>query len=322
MQGEKDLSQSILQGFSGLEFTFEVYCEYIPVYRELIDCVPEVDTSFQDFKLDTCIGCELICAAICHSMNWDFLRRVILKKTQEDEKWLIPNRIAEITEKDISALLAGYSKKERIKAAERSALLSDIGERLIHDGKSYEDLFFLDARLQDYEIIRDQITRFNAFSKDPAEKKFRLLIQNVSDYNQLESLSKYYEPTIDYHIIRIYIRRGVVRAHRKETLKFLLNEDIVHRESTIGSLRMICSESMKILSWATGIDIKTISRIEWWVARTICVNGKPDCFLENEDSSWVKKSFAKCPFFDICNARMGINDFLYLDEPKYGGISY
>ena len=322
MSDERDLSQRILLGFSKLNYTFDVYENYPRVYYRLSKLLPPAGVVFQEFDLDTRIGCEVLCAAICHSINWDFLRKKIKSKTLNDITWLIPHHLSYITCNDIEALLKEYNKKEYIRAAERSLLLANIGKRLYKDKMSYEDLFFTSGFLRDYDEIKSLVFRLDAFSSDPAEKKFRLLIQSVSDYQEMKVLSNYFEPTIDYHVTRLYIRRGVIHPIRKDAVEFLLNEDIVHRESTVGAIRMVCSESMKDISWLTLIDIKTVSRIEWWVARTVCVNGKPDCYLKSKDAEWVRNGFDKCPFYNICEARNGLNIFLNIDEPKYGGNSY
>ena len=319
---ERELSQRILLGFSKLDYTFDVYDKYPRVYTKLKDLIPSEEVSFEEFDLNTRIGCELICAAICHSMNWDFLRNAVKRKTLEDQTWLTPKRLTCISGDDVEALLKDYDKKERVRAIERCALLSDIGNKLSKNRMSYKNLFFSSGLLRGYDDIRRLVCSFNAFASDPAEKKFRLLIQNVSDYKELVALSNHYEPTIDYHVTRLYIRRGIIHPIRKEAVNFLRDEDTVHRESTLGAIRTICSESMKDISWVTQIDIKTISRIEWWVARTICVNGNPHCSLNTKDSDWVRNGFDKCPFCEICEAWNGLNDFLNIDEPMYGGNSY
>lgn len=322
MGEEINISKRILTGFSGLDYTFEVYDNYPPIYNKLKEFIPKTETSFRDFELNTCIGCEMVCAAICHSMNWDFLRETVKKRTNENTMWLLPKYLSKITSKDVEKLLTGYEKKERIRAIERRKLLVDIGERLLNNHISYIDLFFCSSNLRSYEDIRERIKEFDAFSKDPAEKKYRLLIQCVSDYEPLSNLSRYYKPTIDYHVTRMYIRRGVVIPIRREAVNFILNEGIVRKEATVGALRTVCAESMNYISWLTQIDVKTISRIEWWVARTICVNDTPDCSLNGRAAKWAREHYNKCPFYNVCKARKKENDFLKIDEPKYRGKSY
>lgn len=322
MDVERNISQRIWTGFSGFDYTFDVYDHYPPIYDRLKDVIPKTETSFQNFELNTSIGCEMICAAICHSINWDFLRKTIKEKTTDNVAWLTPEQLSQITPDEVEQLLKGYEKKERIRALERCKLLADIGKQLLKNQKSFKDLFFYSSILRSYEEIQECISQFDAFSKDPAEKKFRLLIQCVSDYEPLSTLSDYYKPTIDYHITRLYVRRGIVLPVRQETVNFILNDEIVRRESTVGALRTVCAESMNDISWLTQIDVKTVSRIEWWVARTICVNGTPDCMLRGDDAKWAREHYERCPFYDICKARKEENGFLSIDEPKYGGKSY
>ncbi len=322
MDDIRNISQRILMGFSRLNYTFDVYENYPLIYNGLKDFIPKTETSFRNFELNICIGCEMICAAICHSINWDFLRKAVKKKTTDDVAWLVPEHLSRITPNDVEQLLNGYEKKERIRASERCELLADIGKRLLKDQKSFKDLFFYSSILRSYEEIQECISQFDAFSEDPAEKKFRLLIQYVSDYEPLSSLSDYYKPTIDYHVTRMYVRRGVVLPVSQDAADFILNDEIIHRESTVGALRTVCAESMNEISWLTQVNVKTVSCIEWWVARTICVNGTPDCMLRGDDAKWARDHYERCPFYDVCKARKGENEFLTIDEPKYGGKSY
>lgn len=322
MDDRRNISQRVLTGFSKFDYTLDIYDNYHLIYNGLKDFVPKTETSFWNFGLDICIGCEMICAAICHSMNWDFLRKTVKRKTTDDLTWLAPEHLSKITPNDVEQLLKEYEKKERIRASERCEMLIDIGKRLLNNQKSFKDLFFCSSILRNYEEIQECIGQFDAFSKDPAEKKFRLLIQCVSDYHPLSSLSDYYKPTIDYHVTRMYVRRGVVLPVRQDAADFILNDEIVHRESTVGALRTVCAESMNDISWITQIDVKTVSRIEWWVSRTICVNGTPDCMLKGNDAKWIREHYERCPFYDVCKARKGENNFLTTDEPKYGGKSY
>lgn len=322
MDDRKNISQRILMGFSRLNYTFDVYENYPQIYDRLKDFIPKTETLFQNFELNILIGCEMICAAICHSINWEFLRKTVKKKTTEDAAWLVPEHLSQITPNDVEQLLKGYEKKERIRASERCELLADIGKRLLKDKKSFKDLFFYSSNLRSYEEIQESISQFGAFSKDPMEKKFRLLIQSVSDYEPFSSLSDYYMPTIDYHVTRMYVRRGVVFPVRQDATDFILNDETVRRESTVGALRTVCAESMNDISWLTQVDVKTVSCIEWWVARTICVNGTPDCMLKRDDAKWAREHYERCPFYDVCKARKEENEFLTIDEPKYGGKSY
>ena len=150
----------------------------------------------------------------------------------------------------------------------------------------------------------------------------QLLFQSLSDYTGFEKLSLYYKATIDYHLIRCFLRRGIIRPVTQYAKEFIFNMDIERREHTIGALRNVCADAINTLCWITSLDIKTVNRIEWWVGRTICAEGKPDCLLKSNNASWLKANFSKCPYYDHCYAIKYNNDFLDINEPTYKGNSY
>lgn len=65
-------------------------CDYPELYSIMAKIIPPEKISFDTLPLDSAIAYEIICAAICHKINWDFLRSEILKKTNDKPEWLNP----------------------------------------------------------------------------------------------------------------------------------------------------------------------------------------------------------------------------------------
>lgn len=315
------VSEYTMSMFQVLEIPF-LGCNFDSIYPSVAKLLPNDEISYKEFPFDTAITCEIICAAICHQMNWDYLRKAVYRKTRNTPDWLIPQNLQLISEDVVADLFSKYPKKERIRKEERTAILREVGIWLQNflDVKSV----FLSSNneLLDINTIRNNISACAVFTNDPEEKKLQLLFQKLSSFLLLQGLKKYYKPAIDYHLIRCYTRRGLIMAKTKQGLDYLLNEDSKRKESTVAAIRQLCSDLMLSICQYTSLDVLTVNQIEWNVGRSVCVQNKPDCYLKCNDSDWLKPTFSRCPFFDTCTARIHNKELLTINEPTYEGSSY
>ena len=291
------------------------------IYEQLNKIIPEENITFDVFDLEHIIACETICATICHQMNWDYLRNAILEKTKKFPIWVNSEYLSCIDKTEVQDLFLNYSKQHRVRADERKELLNNLGITLKKAGDKYSNIFLnKTGELKSLDEILDFFNKCTAFSDDPEGKKIQILLQSLSKYPALSKLIEYSNPAIDYHIIRNYLRRGLVFPLTDFT-KILLYNWNVKSERTIGILRNFCSRAMKRISSASDIPVNKINNIDWWIGRSICVNDEPDCLLINDDSYWLKKEFSKCPFYYNCDA---VRDYklLTINEPNYVGSSY
>ena len=323
MENDLYLSDNILNGFEAFEYTLDGMT-YPKLYHHLYNLIPKADIKFDFFNRETLIACEIICAAICHKINWDFLRKAIYEKTIKQPEWIEPFNLATITVDEVFDILSEYEKKDRIMEQERCELLWDIGNSIMKFPGGYEEIFFEDSSkyLKDFNKICAFFKKCDVFVSDPQQKKLQLLFQSLSDYEEYKYLAKFYRPTIDYHLIRLFLRRGVVKPVTQLALEYVFNNEATRRENTIATLRKVCADSLDTLSWLTSLDLKDVNRIEWWIGRTICINGTPDCDLKSKESEWLKPYFAKCPYYECCYARQCDHKFLEISEPTYKGTSY
>lgn len=316
------ISENIKSSFEVFNLTLDMI-DIPEIYKKLEVILPDNEVMFNEFDLEKIIACETICAAICHKINWDFLRKVVYEKTIKNNKWIYPKYLKDIKPQEVFDLLCEYTKKHRIKADERSCMLREIGMIMYKNNINYTDIFFdQDMKLKDYKDIVNFLKKCSVFAGDPEEKKLQLLMQSLSDYPKFKKLAEYYNPTIDYHLIRCFLRRGIIRPINKYGRDFIFDNEIERKEGTIGALRNVCSNAIKNLCIITSLNLKEINRIEWWIGRTVCTENKPDCLLKTKESSWLKNDFKRCPYYYNCYAINYNKDYLEINEPKYKGNSY
>ncbi len=314
------VSIKTMEGFCVLPIPF-LGCNFESVYPLLAKILPQEKIVFTNFPLNTAIVCEIICSAICHQMNWDFLRETIRDKTEANIEWLSPNYLSQITEEEVFEMFANYPKYERIRKDERTKILRCVGYWLKKFDPIESAFLNINGDLLEYTEIRNNFLSCNAFSNDPEEKKIQLLLQKLSAFSKLSGLSKYYQPAIDYHLVRCYLRRGLLVANTKYAKDFLYNSDIERKESTMAGIRRLCSELLLNICEYTDLDTNVVNQIEWNIGRSICIRDNPDCFLKSEDAKWLKSKFDVCPYFTSCAARNN-DKLLHLNEPMYKGSSY
>lgn len=322
MSDNINISENILGAFEASEYSLWMI-NFKEIYAMICDILPPRNTPFLGLSLENAIGCEIICAAICHQINWDFLRETVYNTVQKDTTWIIPQELSKISVEKVKQLLGKYDKPERIREKERCTILRSIGSSLVKMKYTYLDLFFSDDfKIRSKKEIIEIINSIKAFSGDPEGKKLQLLLQNLSEYNELSVLSDYCKPAIDYHIIREFLRRGLVIPINQQAYEFIFNPEIERKEKTVAGLRKVCSEFFYTLQWVTSCDITTLNTVEWWIGRSVCLREMPDCELKGSASQWLKPQFNKCPFYESCYAVQTNKKFVKVVEPNYQGNSY
>lgn len=318
----KPLSIKIIDGFQISGFIF-VMDEFPNIYKKLAMIVPNESIDFSDFGRETAIACETICAAICHQINWDYLRSAVFRKTAKQSEWVEPSYLKTISTEEIEELFVDYNKSEKIRAEERTNLLRSLGSSITNNGNDYKSIFLNEnMTLNDINYITNILLSCSAFSNDPEEKKLQLLFQKLSSYQGFEGFGDICKPTIDYHVIRCFLRRGLVHPVTKYAKEYIFNVSAERKENTIGALRSLCSEVILNLCWLTKLSVGTINRIEWWLGRSVCIEDNPDCLLQRGDTAWLREHFDKCPFYKYCYAVNDNNSYLSLNEPTYKGTSF
>lgn len=314
------VSLKMLKGFSIVPIPF-LGCDFDEVYPLLAGILPQEKIVFNDLPFSIAVVCEIICSAICHQMNWDFLRETVKNKTTINIDWLSPNHLTQITEEEVFGMFSNYSNSERIRKEERTKILHKVG-RWLKNFDSVQSIFFnKDNNLLNYNDIYNNLLSCEVFSNDPEEKKLKLLLQKLATLRELSELAEYCKPAIDYHLIRCYLRRGLLVANTKYAKDFFCNPNIERKESTMAGIRHLCSELLLNICTYTKLNANVVNQIEWNIGRSVCIHNNPDCLLKSENARWLRIKFNTCPFINCCTARAN-NKLLHINEPIYRGTSY
>lgn len=321
MDKTKSISKRIFNSFEIVAIPF-LGCDYDMLYPKLASIVPEEKIKFDNWNLDIAIACEIVCAAICHQINWDFLRKAVYDATLNNKEWLKPTNLVKISTDFVDNMFVGYSKIERVRANERALLLRKIGELAV-TFNGFSNLFLdkLD-NIFPASQIRANLLSCSVFKDDPGEKKLQLLLQKLSNYDSLSELNSLYMPAIDYHLIRSFLRRGLIVSKNKIAKDFITLSNVDRKENTVSALREWCALLVCRISSYTGLNVGIVNQIEWHIGRSVCIENVPDCYLENSDSEWLHPQFNKCPFYNTCFAVKYDGELLKIKEPRYTGTSY
>lgn len=297
-------------------------CDFDYIYPRLAEIIPREQVIFDSLGQNVLIMSEIVCAAICHQMNWDYLRSALFSKLTEDSNWVLPNRLIHIEEKEVANLFRSYNKPERVRAKERMKILREVGEWAL----TFTNIssIFLDSRekLLPKDAVRRNLLLCNTFAMDAEEKKMQLLLQKLSSYEVFNGLSAYCQPAIDYHLIRAYLRRGLLFTKTEYAKGYIMNQSTKRKDSTVAAVRHLCAELMLNICLYTELDVNTINQIEWHIGRSVCIQENPDCNLEESESQWLRPHFSSCPFSSTCAAKCGNSKLMEMKEPTYKGSSY
>lgn len=302
---QKDLdsifSNSIYESFEEINFNLLSYrnqlvCDYEKVSR----IIPCEEVSFSEFPLYISLTCELLCASICNNINWDYLRKAIFETIKINTNWISISHLKTIKSTEIDELFKDYKHPEKVNSKMRASLLRELAVTYENDG--FESIFFdKNNNPQNYNKLRESLLKCKVFSCDPIEKKIQLLVMKISKYDGFQNLVNECKPTIDYHIIRTFIRRGYLIMKNSNSIQFI-NTESIHREKTIAAVRKHCANIIYRLSDCANLSVLEINSIEWWVGRSICTEKNADCELLEMSSNWLKPSFNRCPFYNYCFA--------------------
>lgn len=313
----------------GLKESFETYdipflgCDFNAVYPAVLAVIPQEQITFDEFDSNTAIMCEIICAAICHQINWDFLREAVLNQTRKRHDWLSPQGLINITESEVQHILGYYKKIENIKAAERTEMLHSVGQWASTYNQIGNVFIDVEHKLLPMNRITLSLKRCEVFQSDPEEKKMNLLLQKLELIPSLHGIGRYAKPAIDYHLLRLYLRRGLLYARTKYAYEYITSPEVSRKERTVAALRELCSKLLSQISLYTGLSITEVNLVEWHVARSVCDRDKPDCALQGKEAQWLKPQFSQCPFCQTCTAwNHSTNSLLTVKEPLYKGTSY
>lgn len=235
------------------------------IYQKFLDYGGKV---FGDFDIKTRVKKLFYACAICNNMNWDFLCQTAIPRLFDITNGFNYSDVCLLDKESFENVFVEYPKKHKIEAENRIDMLKKLSN---YTSNIHTDLF--DEILQADTLSGERglshiINSAPVFEDDPLHKKGNLLIQillresiiSVKDENNVE-------PSIDYHVIRFFLRYGFFEIDEK-TMRRLTNGDTFTLEETT-SIRQSIADCMNELSQA-GISIAKMGFIAWSVGRTYC----------------------------------------------------
>lgn len=118
--------------------------------------------------------------------------------------------------------------------------------------------------------LSNTINTLPVFEDDPLHKKGNLLIQ-ILLREGLVSVDDEYNvaPSIDYHVIRFFLRNGFIKFADETIINRLINGETFELDE-ITELRMAIADCMKYIYNHANISIAKLGFIAWTVGRDFC----------------------------------------------------
>jgi hypothetical protein len=168
-----------------------------------------------------------------------------------------------------------HPDQKRVKPSQRADLIKSLAQLFRSGVDSYISIIGMHpGKGESMDGIVKRLESCRAFSADPARKKMQVFLHSVACYEEFRQLDELCEPAIDYHIIRLYLRRGDVFPTSKAGLDFL-NTQVMRRSSTVTALRQVVSEALKWSAQFAGLPVRVVNGIEWWIGRSVCLRDAP-----------------------------------------------
>ncbi len=272
------------------------FAESFPsIYKEFMDFGGKV---FDDSDEIICVKKLFYACAICNNMNWDFLCQTAIPRLYDITDGFAYSKVCLLDTPTVEDVFLEYPKKHKIEATNRIEMLRKLSYYTTNIDPGVFEKIVHASTLSGEKGLSNLINTIPVFQDDPLHKKGNLLIQillregrvNVEDQNNVE-------PSIDYHVIRFFLRYGFFNLDERTMQRLSGGEPFSLDETT--ALRQSIAECMKRLSNA-GISIAKMGFIAWSVGRTYCRTEEASC--EHD---------AYCP---VCHECAGNKD------PKYRGL--
>jgi hypothetical protein len=240
---------------------------------------------------------------ICDRVNWDFLLSTLAANL-----WLLTHgftaeRLAATPQEEFERAFAGYRRAgEDLNYARRLRTLTAIASQVDAGGTV--------VRLMRIERIAGPggamalLRDLPAYGDDPLLKKAntalhqfvrRKLIQ-VQDEGEIN-------PSVDYHIMRLYLRTCRVEVRDPEVAERLVRSEPVPVE-VITRLRAAVAEAMRCTASFAGVPALVLNEAEWAFSRKQCERDVVSCFPD-----------VQCPISDICPSA-GLPSVRMFTEPE------
>ena len=282
------------------EQTNKYIISFPEIYREFMNFGGEI---YHDTDLSVRIKKLMYACAICNNMNWDFLCHTAIPALFEITDGFSSNNVCQLTESQFEEIFEEYPKKHKIEAKNRINMLVRLSNYLSADDPHRIEKIVAATTLSGESGLFALINTLPVFSDDPLHKKGNLLAQILLREGIIKVSDEYnMEPSIDYHVIRFFLRTGMIDVSETNTRNRLKSSGEFTLEE-VTELRKQIANCMKIVFNESGISIAKQGFIAWTIGRDYCRNEGANCATNKY-----------CPIYRICK---GYNnaDYRNLKEP-------
>lgn len=271
------------------------------IYRHFMDFGGII---FNDCKKTERVKKLFYACAICHNMNWDYLCKNAIPQLYLKSNGFNYNDVCKINKEVFENIFSDYPKKHKIEATVRLEMLKSLSKYVCESSYDIFENILQKTLIGGSNGLSNTINNLPIFVDDPLHKKGNLLIQILLREGLVIVDDEYnVAPSIDYHVIRFFLRNGFIHFNDKKMFQRLSNGEKFTLDE-ITELRMVISECMKYIYKFANISIAKLGFVAWSVGRDFCRNDYVNC--EHEDT---------CPMINSCK---GYSDIAYrlLKEPE------
>lgn len=229
--------------------------------------------------------------------GWDYMIRAARRMMAQDPDYFSASNMSRIASNDVRSmfsddLLPEHSTIDRVD--ERVAQLHDCAQVLL---RLYEgDVCALhrqaEGRLQGKDGILRRMSAFRAYS-DPVQKKSFLFLMFAAKSGiwELADLGAL-KVAIDYHIMRIALRSGMIEVHDPNLAETLKAREEVKAEID-DQVREVVREGCDLLIKYSGHSVFDVDNILWMMGRDCCFYDHPPICGGNPCFKMDKCSFLR-----------------------------
>jgi len=273
---------------------------------------------------------EIVFVAICHATNWDRLHAHIIGVAVHDPHALTVGALRDLDAARFREVFGDGFEAEPGDVARRVRILRDLGAV----GARWQEGGWLSRVTNEPVMIGGpeglyaRLAEASCFAEDPLAKKPRVLAHQLArleliDCGDPENLA----PAVDYHLIRLYLRTGRVRAGNRQLADRLRSGTGV-RMPQLTRLRMAVEEAMWYTAAGADLRMDWLNHIEWQLARSFCTRDHPRCNQTPIISKpldavalQVVRSKSGCPLAGRCAGQHEI-ELTTLVEPQLSASFY
>ncbi len=235
--------------------------------------------------------------------GWDYLERACRRAMAEAPDCFSAESMSRITGQELRRILSddsdpAHSTLDRVE--ERVRQLRDCGQHLSaqYDGDVMNLYRQADGYLHGAPGILKLMSEFQAYS-DPIQKKSFLFLMFVSqagvwEIKDLENL----KVAVDYHIMRIALRSGMVRVG--STLERVLKEREEVDAATDIEVRGAVQTACDLLVQHSGHSVFEVDNILWMMGRNCCFYDHeplcgPNACIKEDGCTFIRSIVYDCP---------------------------